>query len=339
LITTEENRACKSKIDIKNKVIRKEAERSTGMTVEDKEPFIHFSPRSNGEEYCALLGFRVTGMLPLQKEKQVLASNLLDALYRSGVTALELRMTKGVESEAITTSLLCHLQYVPRFEARIFPGFCRLALLQVNSSFWGWGFDIEPYIDEASLLRVLMPFGVEAPAQVSCEQRVIKVQDNDLYGCHKVYTQCPWAWSENIPQVLAEILSQQSGQYSVSIYLRLIQLDEEKQVPVEHVTSLKASMRRREENQQKVGEADVYQMFVRKSGQIYLIRISFAAASERELGQLRQALARQLPIGNVTEPEVQLSEDDVQKRFTWQDFIGSEWVRWEDRCGDEHESS
>src|SRR5579885_3658340 len=146
-----------------------------------REPFIRYQTLAGRQEPDALLGFA------LQLQVQ-----LIHALWRSGITAFDLRFIGTETLPGIAIALLCRVRRPPSVPPARFRDHC-LALARYTSRlFADSGFELQPLLDEASLVRYITPFRFHVAAELRKAEELLVLQE--AYTEYEVYATYPWSW-------------------------------------------------------------------------------------------------------------------------------------------------
>ena len=277
-------------------------------------PFVHHITFPDGAESDALLGFSLpflpdmltshwlTGSDERERlhEALRLQVRLVNGLWNSGITAWDLRFVATGDIPGISIGLLCRLRQPKQLEMRRFREYCLASSRRIQQMFADYGYELEPLVDERSLLRYLEPFRFQSIAEVRKYEEVLIAED--AYTEYEFFVTYPWHWAIQNRLRLFKALLQRQSNCLVSIYLEPTQLNPQEQSHLNHATSMQMRylLMRCGPNGQTI--YNVYQDYARSLRQPYLLRISLVAATLQTLQQVGSIFLDELNAPQPLEP-------------------------------------
>src|SRR5579859_4164439 len=137
----------------------------------------------------------LSGSTPRERlqESLQLQVRLVDALWSSGITALDLRFIHTEMLSGVVIGLLCRLRRPSHIPPEHFRAHCQAAARHVQQLYADTGFELVSLTSEASLTRYLTPFHLQAISEIRKKEEVLVIQD--VYVENEVYATYPWQWS------------------------------------------------------------------------------------------------------------------------------------------------
>ena len=261
-------------------------------------PFVHPITLLGSAESDSLLGFSLPFLPDMLTSRWLTGSNererlhealrlqvrLVNTLWNSSITAWDLRFVATDDLPGVSIGLLCRLRHPKPLEARRFREYCLASSRHIQQMFADYGYELEPLVDEPSLLRYLRPFRFESVAEVRKYEEVLIAED--AYTEYEFYVTYPWQWAMQNRLRLFKALLQRQSNCLISIYLEPTHLNPQEQGHLNHATTMQ--MRDLLMGYGPNGQAvyNVYQDYARSLRQPYLLRISVAAATFQTLKQV-----------------------------------------------------
>lgn len=211
-----------------------------------------------------MLGFSLTSRSSVQAKKQSSSLNLINALWRSGVTAVDLRLARTPPAPGVSISLVCHFRRLPQVESRSFPEYCLDASTRIWHLFNEWGLELHPLSDEASLSQAIVPFQVNTLAEIRRAEEIFVLRDPEAYTAYDVYVTYPWEWSHSSTLPFFEILSQQQSRCLISIHLKPTRLSTMERAYLDYATASNLQQKLRNASLKSSQAADIYRTFASK---------------------------------------------------------------------------
>ena len=303
--------------------------------METRGPFVRFLALPGGHEPEAIFGFFLpflpdmstspwlSGSTPRQRlrESLQLQVRLVDALWSSGITALDLRFVGTETSPGVVIGLLCRLRRPVHIQPVYFTSHCLSIAGHVRQLFADTGFELVPLEDEASLTRYLSPFRPSAAGEIRKKEEIVVIQD--AYVENEVYATYPWQWTIQNRVRLLEVLLRRKSNYLISVYLEPTQLSPQEQSHLSHATS--SRVRKLLWSAGARGEAlyDLYAAYAQTLRRPYLIRITLAGVHPQAVEQMGRVFIDELSA--VQHPGTQPVLLFPQNQQEWQAASSNIW--------------
>jgi hypothetical protein len=308
-----------------------------------REPFIRYQTPANRQEPDALLGFALpflpdmrtspwlTGSTPRERlhEALQLQVRLIHALWRSAITAFDLRFIGTEALPGIAIALLCRVRRPPSVPPARFCDHCLALARYASRLFADSGFELQPLLDEASLARYIAPFRFHVAAEVRKAEELLVLQET--YTEYEVYATYPWAWTVQNRLRLFEALLHRQSDCMVSVYLEPTQLSAQEQSHLSHATSPR--MRSLLHAGSPAGDAvyQLYATYARNLQQPYLLRTSIAAATPGTTEQIGRMFIDELSTGQDTgtaAPVLVYPQNHQEWQMACQSLWQLSWFPW-----------
>lgn len=289
-------------------------------------PFLRFIPAAHGGEQDAVLGFSLPFLPDMLTSRWLIGANvqerlrealslqmrLVATLWSSGVTALDLRFVGTDELPGVAIGLLCRLHRLPHIPPTQFHAYSVTLTRRVQQLFADFGYELQPLVDERSLLRYIHPFRFQAVAEIRKREELYPAADT--YTEYECYVTYPWSWTLSNRLRLFEALLQRQGNCLVSIYLEPAQLSPQERAHLSHATS--AQMKELLVNSGSKGQAiyNTYRDYERSLRQPYLLRIGLAASAPQSLERVGRMFIDELHTSQIpgTEPVLEYPRNAVE---------------------------
>jgi hypothetical protein len=307
-----------------------------------REPFIRFQALSRQQEPDALLGFSLpflpdmrtspwlTGTTPHKRLQEALQLQvrLIHALWRSGITAFDLRFIGTDTLPGIAIALLCRLRRPPHVSSARFRDYCLASAQHAQRLFADSGFELQALLDEGSLTRYLSPFRFHMAAEVRKAEELLLIQET--YTEYEIYATYPWSWSVQNRLRLFEAMLHRQSDCMVSIYLEPTQLSTQEQSHLSHATSTRLSRLLRSSG--PLGEAvyRLYSDYAQNLQQPYILRASIAGAEPRSVEQIGRIFIDELSTGQQagTAPILLYPQNHQDWQMACQSLWQLTWFPW-----------
>lgn len=307
-----------------------------------REPFIRYQALAGGQEPDALLGFSLpflpdmrtspwlTGSTPRERLQEALQLQvqLIHALWRSGITAFDLRFIGTDTLPGIVIALLCRLQRPPHVSPARFRDHSLMLAQYAQRLFADSGFELHPLLDEGSLIRYLSPFRFHMVAEVRKAEELIAIQES--YTEYEVYATYPWTWAVQNRLRLFEALLHRQSDCMVSVYLEPTQLNLQEQSHLSHATSSRLSHLLRSSGPSGNAVYHLYSDYAQNLQRPYILRVSIAAAEPRTVEQIGRIFIDELSVGQEagTAPGLHYPQNKQDWQMMCQSIWHLTWFPW-----------
>jgi len=279
------------------------------------------------KEPDALLGFVVSTVPSVLTDRQSSLLHLINALWGSGVTAIDLRLARTPPAPGVSIYLLCRFRRLPQVASQSFHGYCLAAASRLQQLFHQGGFELRSLPDEASFSQAMAPFQVRVLAEIRREEEIFLIRDRAAFTNYDVYVTYPWEWLCASPMPFIEILSQQQSPCLVSIHLEPTQLNELERAYLGRATAAYLQEKLWSEGAKGANAADIYRAFASKLERPYLLRVSLAASAKPDVTHPGQTFLARLQTAS-SAPILQFPQDKTQQQSAWRNFFNLEWLPW-----------
>lgn len=307
-----------------------------------REPFIRYQASAERQEPDALLGFALPflpdmrtspwliGSTPAERLQEALQLQvrLIHALWRSGITAFDLRFIGTATMPGVAIALLCRLRRLPSVPPAHFRAHC-LALAQyAQRLFADSGFELQPLLDEGSLMRYVSPFRFHTMAELRKAEELLVLEE--AYSEYEVYATYPWPWAIQNRLRLFEALLRRQSDCMISVYLEPTQLGPQEQSHLSYATSTRLRSLLRSGG--PLGEA-IYRLYcdyAQNLQQPYLLRVSVAAAEPGSVERVGRIFLDELSTGREarTAPVLLYPQNRQEWHMASQNLWQLNWFPW-----------
>ena len=277
-------------------------------------PFIQLITIPGSTEPDALLGFSFPFLPDMLTSRWFVGATEQERLYEAlrlqvsmikafwsiGVAAWDLRFVGADDMPGISIGLLCRLRRPQHVQPMLFREYCLAFSRRIQQMFADYGYEVEPLVDEQSLLRYLKPFDFQSIAEIRKYEEMLIAEDE--YTEYEFYVTYPWHWTIQNRLRLFEAMLQRQSNCLVSIYLEPTHLNPQEQSHLNHATSMQMRdlLMRCGPNGQTVYKT--YQNYARSLRQPYLLRSSIAASAPQTLRQVGNKFLDELNTPQLIEP-------------------------------------
>ena len=290
----------------------------------DNRPFISFFSPQRRSEPDVLFGFTLPALPISSQTSAAMQLRLVQALWASGITALEIRF---VTTSNLTTTiyLLCRIRRPQQVDKRMFQDFYSRTANRIVQLCNNCGYQLQPLTSETLLIQALAPFQTHALAELRRSEELMLLSDAftkyEIYGTHS------WEWVAKEQLELIETLKQQGSPGLISIHLEPTILYKPEQESLTHATSGKIRDLLWESGVSGEAIYTQYLNFAQRLQQPYLWRICLAAPAPQSLERLGQTILDQTQYSEVT-PILQFPQDAQEWQAAIYNLRYLEWIPW-----------
>ncbi len=296
----------------------------------DNGPFTSFFTPQNRSEPDALLGFELPSLPAASMTSAAKQLRLVKDLWNSQTTALEIRF---VTTPDLKTSiyLLCRIRRPPQIGSKVFQDFCIDVATHIARLYKNCGYQLLPITSEKLLMQALVPFQIQALAEVRRREEIELLYDP--FAEYEVYVPYSWEWAIEERVACFDALTQQRSSGLVSIHLEPTMLYQQEK---EHL--LRANSRQMQDLLCAVGTRgeEIYQqyrIYEQRLQQPYLLRICLAFPALQPLAHLGQEMLDQIqPVA--MPPVLQYPQNQQEWQAALYNLHYLEWLPWGNRRAD-----
>ena len=306
------------------------------------DPFIRFLALPGRQEPDALFGFSLPFLPDMSTSSWLISSTprermqealqlqvrLIQALWSSGITALDLRFIGTGTTPTVTIAILCRLRRPSHVHPQHFRDHCLSLTQYLQRLFADTGFELVPLIDETSLTHHLSPFRLQVVSEIRKKEEILVIRD--AYIENEVYATYPWQWDVQNRLRLLEALVRRQSDCLISIYLEPTQLSPQEQSHLSHATSVRVQRLLWSAGSQGEAIYDLYGAYARKLRQPYLIRISIASARPQTNEQIGRLFIDELSSNQNpgTQPVLLYPQNQQEWQAACQCISSVTWFLW-----------
>jgi hypothetical protein len=283
----------------------------------------------------ALFGFTLPDLPASNTANAAKQLSLINGLWNSQGIILELRYIKTYDLQT-TINVLCRIRRPQHIDRRGLQNFCLTSAAHIAQLFKDCGYHLQPITSEAVLTQALMPFQVQALAEIRRYEDIEKFVD--AFTRYEFYVPYSWEWMVNKHLEAFTALQQLRSPALVGISLEPTTLFPHEQVRLSRVTSGEIRDMLIESGASGEEIYRQYQTYAQKLQRPYLSRICLAGPDQQALTHLGQSILAQTHFsGNM--PELQCPRWGTED---WPAAIRSlsslEWVPWGNKSEDTPEA-
>ena len=293
-------------------------------------------------EQYGLLGFSLSFFQDLLKPQQVNGSGksatvdealsyqirLINAFWRSGIAAWDLRFIKASQRSDIEVCLLCRLCHPQHLPMAQLHHYYLDAAMRIQQLFTSFGYELQPLIHESLLGSSLEPFPFQVMAEVRRYEEVISIRA--ARTAYETYATYPWTWNTQQRVHVFEALSRLTVNGLISICLEPTQLTSEERGLLNHAAS-----NRSRDMLSSIGPKGqrIYEAYADLSQSLqhpYLLRIALAAPSPQSLEQIGRALLDEINSSQApgTGALLQYPQNHQEQQRLYYSLQHLAWIPW-----------
>lgn len=267
-------------------------------------PFVHLIQLPGKPALDALFGFSLptlpdimgiswlSGTSAQERRDEMVRTQLqlVRRLWNSNIT-YDLRFL-GTD-EGITIALFCRINRPEGMADLPFKQICYQQAQATHQLFAEFGYDIEPFVDEATFIHALIPFRIQSMGEIRSAETVLAIQ-RDAYTIYEVYVPYPLQWTLHYRLQLLYTLLQRQGNALVSFCLEPTRLAPQEQQYLLRGTSQQMKSLLWMGGPDGREAYTIYTNCVQQLQKPYLVRISVAAATPIVLSVLERVVRDEL---------------------------------------------